>query len=100
MLNRLKIYSGALATVLEPGERPLALRAVAYFAGEEDLGQARPTFDAETLVASIRRAPRLGQAGRIWVLFADGSATSLMLGILSPGGAKAVVNAWGEIAGS
>lgn len=161
-----------MATLLRPDERPLALQHAAYFSGEEDLGQPRPRFDAETVVdmafgwptpyyqamadrwvsgtsligwpgceaqglaavidgndllltdrrvlvvdltdaadprvrwerdrmqvASVRRAPRLGQAGRIWVLFADGSATSLMLGILSPAGAKAVVAAWGEIPG-
>lgn len=51
-------------------------------------------------VVTIRRAARFGQAGRIWVVLADGSAVALMLGLLNPGPAKRVVAAWGEVPGS
>ena len=51
-------------------------------------------------IVRIRRAPRLLQAGRIWVLMADGSAVSLMLGAVSARGAKRVVEAWGEVPGT
>lgn len=50
-------------------------------------------------IVRIQRVPRFGQAGRIWIVMADGSAVSLMLGVISSAGARRVVEAWGEVPG-
>lgn len=175
MFNRLKIFADVIGTLLQPAERPLAMEHFAYVAGEEDLGQPRPTLGAELVdaavgwhstlvqgmadrlvagcslvgwpgceaqllsrtegngsldllvtdrrllvidlsdttrppvvlwvrdrmhVVTIRRAPRFAQAGRLWVVLADGSAVALMFGLVNPGPAKSIVAAWGEVSGA
>lgn len=70
-----------------------------------DLGDssrpARLVWERDRMhIVRIRRMPRPFQAGRIWIVMADGSAVSLMLGVVSAAGAKRVVEAWGEVPGS
>ena len=65
--------------------------------GQQDftIGWDHPRSD----VLTLQRASRFGQAGRLWLTMADGSALALIMGYATAGAAKRFVAAWGTISG-
>lgn len=63
-------------------------------------GTARQLWQCpRAAILAARRAPRLFQAGRVILTFADGSALAVMLGVVSGSNARRVVSALQPIAG-
>lgn len=51
-------------------------------------------------VMRLERAPRFGQAGRVWIALGDGSGLAVVLGYFRAGAARRLVTAWGQVPGT